>query len=92
MQRSIIILGIWPIFYIQFLKIKGESSLKKNLIIIAVLLVFSFVWFFQDNEYKTLEDLERLFMEHDISYIPKPVETDHILDIAKEQRIYENRK
>ena len=63
--------------------------MKKILIIIAVLLVFSFVWFFQDNQYKTLEDLERLFMEHDISYIPKPVETNHILDIAKEQRIYE---
>ena len=28
-------------------------------------------------------------MEHDISYIPKPVETNNILDIAKEQRIYE---
>lgn len=65
--------------------------LKKMIIIMAALLVYYVIWItlFQDNETKTLEDLEKLFMEHDLSYSSKPVETNHILDIAKEQRIYE---
>lgn len=40
-------------------------------------------------EYKTLEDLEKLFNKHNITYTSKPIEDEYLLDIAKEQRIYE---
>ena len=67
------------------------NSLKKNFIVITILFTFFIIiiWFFKDDEYKTLEDVEKLFIKNDISYISKPVENKYVLDIAKEQRLYE---
>ena len=65
--------------------------MKKYFIVITILFTFIIIliWLFQDNEYKTLGDIEKLFIKNDISYISKPVENKYVLDIAKEQRLYE---
>ncbi|WP_428910727.1 hypothetical protein [Niallia sp. Krafla_26] len=64
--------------------------MKKNFIVIIILFTFFIILvsFFQDDEYETLEDVEKLFMKNDISYTSKLVEDSYILDIAKEQKLY----
>ncbi|APH06826.1 hypothetical protein [Bacillus weihaiensis] len=64
----------------------------KNFLVIALIILLSVIIIatrlFQ-VEYKTLEDLEKLFNKHNITYTSKPIEDEYLLDIAKEQRIYE---
>ena len=63
-----------------------KSTIITLCIFAITILIFEF---FPKAKYTTIEDVEKLFQKHDISYASKPVEQKYQIDEAQEQRLYE---